>query len=130
MKTFKLLASFLFLLIISLLISFGNLDAGPSLRYLPRGFALDFDWFGSADRLDKLDLTQRILAHISESYVEPDRVNYEEMFKKGMNEVAQNVAEVRMIYPEPRRATLVVNDQRVEFNTDFKNPYALQAAFS
>ncbi|MFH1018144.1 MAG: MXAN_5808 family serine peptidase [Pseudomonadota bacterium] len=126
----RILGVFLVLLLLSLVTAQVRSDGDSSTGILARGFSLQSDWFRTQDRLDRLEVLQRVLAHIRESYLDPDRVNPENMFRKTLDEVSLNVAEVRVIYPEPHRAVLTVDTARTEFDTNLRNLYALQSAAS
>ncbi|MFH1261938.1 MAG: MXAN_5808 family serine peptidase [Pseudomonadota bacterium] len=97
---------------------------------IQRGYSLSPDWLSGHDRLVRLEILNRVLYHIKESYVDPERVKPEEMFKKALDNISLSVAEVRVLYPSPKRAILVVDQERKEFDTDLPTLYGVQSSIS
>lgn len=121
MRKFRLLAIFLGLFTGALFLS--QLDVQD-------GFSLTPDWFSKRDRLARLDTLNRVLYHIQESYVDPERVKPQEMFEKALDNISQAVAEVRVLRPSPKKAILVVDQKRKEFDTNLTTAFALRSSLS
>jgi carboxyl-terminal processing protease len=122
MKTnYRLPAIFLTLFAAALLLS--QLD-------IRDGYSLTSDWFGKGDRLARLDTLGRVLYHIQESYVDPERVKPKAMFEKALDNLSGAVAEVRVLHPSPKKAVLLVDQERKEFDTDLPTAFALKSSLS
>ncbi len=130
MHKFKVLGTFFTLLLLSVLISQMDERLGDGLHFIPRGFSITADWTGGRDRLSSLETFKRVLYYIKESYVEPERIRPQTMFKKILDSLATSIPEVRTFYPSQDKAVLVVDDARKEFETQIPNLYGLQSATS
>lgn len=124
MRKISFFGIFILLLCASLFVS--QLD--HSFRLIPEGFSITTDWIGGNDPLSRLEKFDRVLYHIKESYVEPNRVNPKQMFKKLLDHLASAVPEVRVFHSSPRKSVVYVNQKRKEFDTDLSTLFALHAA--
>ncbi|HLG20670.1 MAG TPA: MXAN_5808 family serine peptidase [Bdellovibrionota bacterium] len=130
MRKFKLLSIFSALLFASILVSQLDVFSGGRMEVIPSSFSFSPDWLRGRDRLARLDTLKRVLHHIKESYVDPSRVSPEEMFKKSLERISQLVPEVRILNPGPHKAVLLVNNNRMEFDTQVATLYALHSTIS
>ena len=121
MNKYRLPAIFLALFAGALLLS--QLD-------IREGFSITPEWLGKGDRLARLDTLGRVLFHIQESYVDPERVKPQEMFEKALDSISATVAEVRILHPSPKKAVLMVDQERKEFDTDLPTAFALKSSLS
>lgn len=130
MRRNQILSVFLSLLAGSILLAQLDLHVPEEIRLVSRGFSATLDWLSGRDRLARLDVLNRILYHIKESYVDPERVKPEQMFRKALDNISSAVAEVRVLYPSQKKAVLLVDQERKEFDTDLPTLFALHASLS
>ncbi len=129
-KKIRLVAIFLALLAASLVVSHLDLSVSNDIRLVSQGLSVTSDWLGGRDRLRRLPALNRVLRYINESYVDPQRVDPPGMFRKILDTLASSIAEVRVRYPGPRKAVLVVDKGRKEFDTDLPTIFALSSSVS
>lgn len=130
MRKIQIFLIFICLLAASLLTT--QLDNGVlrEVGVVSPGFSITTDWFQGNDRLSRLELLKRVLNHIHESYVDPDRLNPQAMLRAALDRISETVTEVRIIYPAPGKAVLLVDKARLELETNLPSVFALQSTVS
>ncbi len=130
MRKIRTLIIFITLLFGSFLTSQLDLFVQEPLSLVQPSYAFPADLFGSRDRLDRLGLMRRVLHHVKDRYLDPDRVDPQAMFKSALEALSQKIIEVRVAFPSANKAMLFVGSDRMELSTNLNTLYAVQTHLS
>lgn len=109
--------------------------------FWPQRNGLDFNIDGSAQAqevrsegaydLTELRVMNRVILHVKNHYVEPERINPRHMFLAGLNAVQRQVAPVLVEYEEGQsHVTLHVDNRQARFRVDdVDSPWTLSSRF-
>jgi len=96
------------------------------LQFVSQSFSLTKDWFPFQE-ITRLERLNKVLYLIQESYVDPERVQFSEMYDSGINLLATAIPKLS-IQHNGKKTTLVINGKKKDFQSQIDNMFTLRSS--